>query len=123
MALPASQQFSLAVAQAKTLVVTMDANPPGGVSTWDMRFRLRRRGVAVVTKETGDGVTTTDETAGVWEILIDAADTFTPAAGQDPAVELLKPGLYDWSFWNTAAGEENPVAWGTCQVYRTAETG
>lgn len=111
---PEPQSFRVAIGQAKTLVVTMDSAPGGGVAGWVMEFTLRRRGAAVplLTKTTGAGVTCTDAVNGVWEVAIAAGDT-----------EDLKPGLPDWSLWRVDDGSESPVAYGTCTVYRTALTG
>jgi hypothetical protein len=110
---PTPQTFSLAVAQAKTLVFTEAETPAASVSGWAVRFRLRGRAETVLIEKTlGGGVTCTDGTAGVWEVEITEDDT-----------EGLAEGIYDWSFWRTDNGSESPKAYGTCEVYETAETG
>lgn len=113
MADPTPQTFRLAVAQAKVLVFTEAEEPAASVSGWAVRFRLRDRAGDVAIEATlGDGITCTDGTAGVWEVAITEADT-----------DDLAEGMYDWSFWRTDDGSESPKAYGTCEVYATAETG
>jgi hypothetical protein len=124
MAEPTPQTFRLAVGQTKVVPFQLDVFD-AAAATWDMRFRLRRRGGAVlVEKESGAGITYTGGLASAsWDVTIDRADTYTDAVGSTPAVVLVKPGQYDWSLWDVDAGAENPAAYGTCTVYRTAETG
>lgn len=113
MADPTPQTFRLAVAQAKTLVFTEAETPAASVAGWAVRFRLRSRaGVVLVEKTLGAGITCTNGTTGVWEVAILDTDT-----------DDLAEGIYDWSFWRTDDGSENPKAYGTCEVYATAETG
>lgn len=111
-ALP-QQSFRLAIGQAKTLEITLDAEPESSVSGWAMAFYIRSRtGTLLATKTTGSGITCTDGDAGVWEVQIADDDT-----------DDLKPGLVNWSFWRTDDGSETPLAVGTCEVYRTSRTG
>lgn len=110
---PEPQTFRLAIGQAKTVRVTADAPFSGGVAGVPMRFRMRdRKSNVLVELESGDGVTTVDAVDCVWDLLFTEGDT----AG-------LKPGLAEWAFWRLDTGAESPVALGTCEVYRTAETG
>lgn len=115
MADPTPQSFRIAVGQAKTLGFTDAPAQATDASGWDLRFRMRSRGgVLVIEKTPGDGVTFTGDTDSVqsWDVAIGDADT-----GDVPE------GVYDWSFWRTDDGSENPKAYGSCEVYATAETG
>lgn len=114
---PAPQTFRLPVGAKKVLVFTMVVAPDDDVSGWDLGFYLRRRGALLLTKTSGAGVECTDGDAGVWEVTLDEEDS-TDEDGIDG-----RPGLYDWALWRTDDGSENPLAYGTCQVYRTARTG
>lgn len=110
------QAFRIAIGQAKNLIVTLEEAVAGGVAAWDMRFRLRTKaGQVLVTKSSGSGITIVEAGAdGValpsWQVSLTSADT----AG-------LYPGQPDWSLWDRAAGQENPVAVGIAHVYRTAD--
>jgi hypothetical protein len=121
MAEPTPQTFRLAASQAKRLTFTMDEFPDDDPSVYDMRFRLRRRGGDVLIEKTSAaGITYTGDadTTASWDVTIDADDTY-PADPDDH----IRPGQYEWSLWRVDDGEENPMALGTCTVYRTAETG
>lgn len=110
---PRQQSLLLAIGQAKTITVTMDAAPAGGVAAWTMRFRVRKLGKSVAfEKTTGSGITVTDAVNGVWTVAVTAAVT-----------ALLDPEQYEWSFWRTDTGSENPIAFGFCTPYVTAEVG
>ena len=112
------QAIRLAVGQARKLIFTLDQTPAGSVSGWTMRFRMRRPGgTTLVEKTTGSGIACTDGTAGVWEVTLLDTDT------TDSDKLAGRAGLYDWAFWRTDDGSETPLAYGTCEVYRTAETG
>jgi hypothetical protein len=108
-----AQTFRLAVGQARTLRFTMTTPPAGGVGAWSMRFRVRdSAGVVKIDRsQAGGTVSLVDAAAGIWSVPLSAADA------------TLAPKLYTWSFWDVLAGEESPVAYGTCEVFRTAETG
>ena len=109
MADPTPQPIRVAAGQAKRLVIMMD--PVESIAGQTARFRLRVPG-AVVEKAMGDGVTIADGPGGVWHVDLDPDDTLAVARG-----------LYPWSFWDVDSGEESPIAYGTCEIYRTAETG
>jgi N-methylhydantoinase B/oxoprolinase/acetone carboxylase alpha subunit len=110
---PTAQNITLAIGQAKTITVTMDAAPVGGIVGWTMRFRLRKRGETVaIEKTTGSGITATDNVNGVWSVVLTGTNTAT-----------LDPEQYEWSFWRTDTNSETPVAFGFCTPYVTAEIG
>jgi hypothetical protein len=115
---PEPQQFRLAVGQGVKLVFTLDQLPASSVSGWAVRFRVRRPGGApLVEKTLGAGVVCTNGTTGVWEVTVLDTDT------TDSDKLAGRGGLYDWALWRTDDGSETPLAYGTCEVYRTAETG
>lgn len=123
MAEPNPQTFRLAVSQAKTLVFTLDTAPAASVASHVLGFYLRRKtGALLVNKTSGSGITCTDPLTGEWEVAIAEEDS-TYDDDNDPAATINgKTGLYDWAFWRTDDGSETPLAYGTCQVYRTART-
>lgn len=113
MAEPVAQDITLAIGQAKIITVTMDTPPAGGVASWTMRFRMRKRGESVaIEKVTGTGVVVTDAVNGVWTITLTGTNTAS-----------LDPEQYEWSFWRTNADSETPVAFGFIVPYATAEVG
>ncbi len=114
---PSPQSFRLAIGQAKIARFTLDLTPASSVAAWTMAFYFRRKGALMFTKTTGSGITCTDGATGEWEVLIDEEDT-TDVAGVNS-----RAGHYDWSFWRTDDASETPLAYGTCDVYRTAKTG
>jgi hypothetical protein len=110
---PTPQTLTLAIGQAKTLTVTMDEPPSGGVGSWAVRFRLRRKGYAIlIEKSIGDGITVLDAVNGIWTIDL---------VGDDTAA--LQEIEYTWSFWRTDITTETPIAFGKTTPYVTAETG
>lgn len=128
MAEPEAQSFRLAIGQAKVLVFTSETAPAASVAADVMRFRLRdRRGTLLVEKTSGAGIECVEGDAGelsVWELTIDADDTFGRAETEPETPTNLSPRAdYEWAFWNTDEGEEHPKAFGTCTLYRTSETG
>ena len=114
MAEPTAQTLTLAIGQGKNITVTMDSPPSGGVGTWSVRFRVRKRGSATVLieKTLGNGVSLVDGTAGVWLVTLAGADTI--------GLEAIQ---YDWSFWRTDVPTQAPIAFGNVTPYITAENG
>jgi hypothetical protein len=127
MAEPEQQTFRLAIGQAKVLEFVATTAPTASVASDSMRFRLRdRRGTLLIEKSTGSGITCTEgdpDVISTWEVLLNENDTFGRATTDPVTPTDLSPGLYNWSFWNVDDGEEHPKAFGTCTLYRTAETG
>lgn len=112
MAEPTAQTLNLAIGQSKVITVTMDAPPAGGVASWTVRFRIRKRGAASVEieKTLGNGVTIVNATSGVWAVSLSGTDTL--------GLDVIK---YDWSFWRIDVPTPAPIAFGPVVPYTTAE--
>ena len=105
------QNFRLAAGADKTVRVTMEASPLGGVAAWTMRFRLYSPAGGLLLTVVAPAVVVVNPTTGVWDIFLAAADT------------ALAAGEYGYDFWRTDVGAKSPVAYGTCEVYRGISPG
>lgn len=74
-------------------------------------IRIEREGaVQILTKSSGSGITITDGSGGVYEIVFASADT----------KKLRVPAIYFWDTWRTNIGKKAQLAHGELEVLGSA---